>query len=596
MPVIVDPFVEVAGDAPAAPGMQLWARLEWESDAGWIAEVVLSFTGHEEISRPFSFEVSLELRGPPAGPPPAAEDLVGRRASLSWGYEETDIPARHVTGEITGAWHVHAAHAAPHLVVELGPPLLSAALSRRSRPFADMDPIAAAKEALREHLAASPCLTVADLRLRTDVPVRPLLVQWEESDLAFAERRLSEAGVTFHFEHEARTARLVLHDADEGREREAQGALQQFGWYHADWPGFDTIRFGLRAGPRRVGARALARRGSEVVERVWERNRPPMNQGGACATWEHLHVLDPALGIHQQLHDAAEVEGQRSDGHRAVGSSRFPNLRPGVVLPLGADHLVVRVEHDASLSRPTPYQAQAVLWPLCAAHQTTRGYRAPPSAPRRTVPGVARAVVTSVTPTEYESDRGNLVEVLITGMDRPCLARLAHPTAGRDHFAFFSPQERDTVLVAFTGGDPDQPVIVGSVLPRGERVPGPPACDGSLVHGDARVGLYSGGHGLSFQNEVPGRVRLQSAGELHIETPDFSQEVTATELAVTASGRVRLEAGAEVRVCASKVVIEAGRVVLDTGLVQVSGAIRCDALIATSVIATTYTPGAGNIW
>ena len=40
----------------------------------------------------------------------------------------------------------------------------------------------------------------------------------------------------------------------------------------------------------------------------------------------------------------------------------------------------------------------------------------------------------------------------------------------------------------------------------------------------------------------------------------------------------------------------AGMVTVDAALAKFSGIVKCEVLQATSVISTTYTPGAGNIW
>jgi hypothetical protein len=53
----------------------------------------------------------------------------------------------------------------------------------------------------------------------------------------------------------------------------------------------------------------------------------------------------------------------------------------------------------------------------------------------------------------------------------------------------------------------------------------------------------------------------------------------------------------------SKLVLQAGTVELSAGMVQVAagmvkvgGVVQCDTLITNSVVAASYTPGAGNIW
>jgi hypothetical protein len=35
---------------------------------------------------------------------------------------------------------------------------------------------------------------------------------------------------------------------------------------------------------------------------------------------------------------------------------------------------------------------------------------------------------------------------------------------------------------------------------------------------------------------------------------------------------------------------------VDAGMAKFSGVVECDTLIASSVVAASYTPGAGNVW
>lgn len=56
-----------------------------------------------------------------------------------------------------------------------------------------------------------------------------------------------------------------------------------------------------------------------------------------------------------------------------------------------------------------------------------------------------------------------------------------------------------------------------------------------------------------------------------------------------------ITAAAKVDVRASQVHVSAGKVTVDAGMSQFSGVVQCDTLIATSVVAQSYTPGIGNI-
>ena len=56
------------------------------------------------------------------------------------------------------------------------------------------------------------------------------------------------------------------------------------------------------------------------------------------------------------------------------------------------------------------------------------------------------------------------------------------------------------------------------------------------------------------------------------------------------------KAASKVKVEAATVEVTAGMVTVDTAMAKFSGIVKCETLIATSVISTSYTPGAGNIW
>jgi vacuolar-type H+-ATPase catalytic subunit A/Vma1 len=57
-----------------------------------------------------------------------------------------------------------------------------------------------------------------------------------------------------------------------------------------------------------------------------------------------------------------------------------------------------------------------------------------------------------------------------------------------------------------------------------------------------------------------------------------------------------VQAAAQVSIQASQVEVKAGQVTVNAAVSNFSGMVRCDVLQATTVIASTYTPGAGNIW
>jgi hypothetical protein len=59
---------------------------------------------------------------------------------------------------------------------------------------------------------------------------------------------------------------------------------------------------------------------------------------------------------------------------------------------------------------------------------------------------------------------------------------------------------------------------------------------------------------------------------------------------------VKLEAAATLQMQGARIDVTAGLVNVDTGIVKASGIVKCDTLQTNSVIASSYTPGAGNVW
>jgi len=96
--------------------------------------------------------------------------------------------------------------------------------------------------------------------------------------------------------------------------------------------------------------------------------------------------------------------------------------------------------------------------------------------------------------------------------------------------------------------------------------------------------------------------------KLILETPG-GQKVTmkdgpgSIEIADSNGNSIKLEsagvtvtASAKVTINASTLAISAGMVTVDAGMSKFSGVVQADTVISNSVVSSSYTPGAGNIW
>ena len=94
-------------------------------------------------------------------------------------------------------------------------------------------------------------------------------------------------------------------------------------------------------------------------------------------------------------------------------------------------------------------------------------------------------------------------------------------------------------------------------------------------------------------------LHVRTPGGLEVHLDDAAGRVTisgqGSTIRIDSTG-VTIQAGARVEIDASQLKISAGMVEVDAGMARFSGVVQSDTLIANSVVAASYTPGAGNIW
>ena len=177
-------------------------------------------------------------------------------------------------------------------------------------------------------------------------------------------------------------------------------------------------------------------------------------------------------------------------------------------------------------------------------------------------------------------------------------ARLATMMAGNERGSWFVPDAGDEVLVAFEAGDPRRPYVVGALW-NGQDAP-PEAMDGGGLN--QRKTLRSRNGVTVTLDDTDGQESLK------LETPG-GQEVTlrdgpgAIEIRDSNGNFLQLEgagvtvnASAKVTVKASTVEVTASTVTVNAGMSKFSGVVQADTVITNTIVAATYTPGAGNIW
>jgi len=181
--------------------------------------------------------------------------------------------------------------------------------------------------------------------------------------------------------------------------------------------------------------------------------------------------------------------------------------------------------------------------------------------------------------------------------DAPMWARVVCPFAGADRGAFFMPDVDDEVLVTFHNGDPSYPLVIGGLWNGSAEPPAALDADGNRYKrirskNGVTVTLDDQSGQEQFVAETPGGQRITlrdgQSGVLIEDSNGNTVELAAAGITVTAPAKVKVEA--------AQVEVTAGMVDVKSAFSKFSGVVQCQTLIATSVVSSSYTPGAGNVW
>lgn len=186
------------------------------------------------------------------------------------------------------------------------------------------------------------------------------------------------------------------------------------------------------------------------------------------------------------------------------------------------------------------------------------------------------------------------IRVDLTGIGLALWAPVLIPGGGAGYGVALTPRTGETVAVAFAGGDPAQPLVLGALWSGARARPasaGDPGEAYAIVSpGGAVVRIEDGAApSIVIASDAQTRISIAPgpAGKVSIEHPGGSVTLDANGVALTGA--------AAVSVAAATVSISAATVSVEAGVIRASGVVQCDTLIANAVVASSYTPGAGNI-
>ncbi len=473
---------------------------------------VRDFVVDEGMNRPFRLALTVRVDAAYS-----VEALVGAESTFEaylWGDL---VPPARWTGHLTEIADTGGDVEGHRLYqVELVAKLAILAENRNYRVFQQTDEVAIACRILKEWGIA--------FVLETDrerYKARDMRVQYGESDFAFFSRMLEEAGVSYtqleidgvetvllRDEPQAATPRAPIRyddsPPDVGRGEFATSAHIARRLRPARYALQDVDprrpRHALRFGAHTTSAASL----EQTLERFhYEPGsfaaRGPEDQTPVADDRGPIRVVETfAQSIAQR-----RLEAKLSDRLMVSFETNAYDVRPGMVIVLG-DH------DEPALAEPFLVTATRLVgtdtgaWTLrCDGASTRSSYRPALRTPRPHVQGIESATVVGPPGTELHVDELGRVRVQFrwdrggtSDGDSSCWVPVSHPWAGAGYGAVYLPRVGQEVVVQFSSGNPDLPVITGRTYTSLQQLPYP-LPEASAVTVIAKTNTLGGGGGYN---------------------------------------------------------------------------------------------------
>jgi type VI secretion system secreted protein VgrG len=474
-----------------------------------------SYTGHEAISELFSFQLEL-----------LSEDQKINFASLlgskiSFGVNGPDgTQKRHIQGIVTAFAQLPSRERVAHYRATVSPSVWKLTRKRQSRIFQQKTVPDILKLVLAEF--------DVNYDLRGAYTPRDYCVQYRESDFEFASRLMEEEGIFYYFKQAGDGDKLMLADSPVS---------------HKDIPGDSKIVYDEGEGGQRDEARifdwqktqrwdsgkfTLRDHNFELPHNNLQEDKEIMPNVQVGEVTHKLNVggNSPAL----EVYDYPGGYEQKNEGEKAAGTgmerieaaqfvirgqSNVYDLIPGYRFTLDrhfngdGQYVITSVTHSAregtfysdSAKPQSPHFSNFFTCLPFELH-----FRPPCSTPKPQVRGCQTAYVVGPGGEEIYVDKYGRVKVQFH-WDREgknddkssCWVRVASFWAGKQWGAIHLPRIGQEVVVDFLEGDPDRPIVVGSVY-NAENMP-PYGLPGDKTKSTLKSRTSKGGGADNF-NEI----------------------------------------------------------------------------------------------
>ncbi|MCC7497231.1 MAG: type VI secretion system tip protein VgrG [Bryobacterales bacterium] len=445
--------------------------------------LIASFTGREAISEPFHFHLEMISEDPKI----AFQDLIGKKVTFGL-MGENEAPALTLNGVVVSLTQLPSSFRIARYHADVSPSFELLKLRQDCRIFQNQSVLDILKVVLQG-------LDV-DYRTTGSYTPREYCVQYRESDFNFASRLMEEEGIFYFFTHAENSHKLVIADASSAHRDIPGDARLVFDEVEGATPEDETVRAWEKTqsiSSYRIHLRDYAfqkpQTGTDASEQILG---SPVSVGAVSHSM--TAISDPFLEVYDypggytkdgafELSKGQQVaktlaEGLERSQFLIRGKSDIGRLISGFKFTLdrhpnaNGPYVLTSVSHEAtegdffsqSGENPSSYQNEFTCLPA------TVNFRPPNVTPRPIVHGCHTATVVGKAGEEIWTDKYGRIKVHFH-WDRldswnessSCWIRVATPWAGNLWGMIHTPRIGQEVVVDFLEGDPDRPLVVGSV-------------------------------------------------------------------------------------------------------------------------------------
>ena len=537
--------------------------------------------GREMLSTPFEFRLTVRTRGAV----PAAAQWIGASITFVLGAQQEDNP-RKINGQCVRFEHAYQKEAYTEFVLDITASMSALRLNRDNRIFARKSVKDVVATILRENN-----VDFDDSRVKHANTINEYVVQHAESDFEFVSRLLEREGVFYYFKYDEGAARfkhkMFLADDESGF---FDGAETKVSFRR------DSFLMGMSEAETSYSATAAG-----WVTHDYDYEKP--TAVSPVKTPTRLDYASKTGAIYEWPAGGPTPEGVQRRSKTAMeeaesatllieGSSGYVNFTPGARFDIDDQRLNMRERRIAIRSVTHAAwdplgmeEGEASYHQSFTAVPSQQPYRSPSVTPKAVVRGPQTAVVLD------QNDGAGLGRVKVRfHWDRhgtsTCWLRVAQQWGGGTLGAQWIPRPGWEVLVDFLEGDPDRPLVVGSVYNGDNKPPFPTPAnlsqsgwrtrthpDGGVVNvfqfedkaGGEEIYTYAG-RNLRRDTLNDELVDIRGQSQLHVgkdETSTIDGDVkitvgrssatrTGSDFKVDAGGNIELHAGGQVTVVAGQ--------------------------------------------